>query len=112
MEYVRSGSPGNDAILRVEMETTRRNSMRFITPTLAAVAIVSALATSAQADPYKWCAVYGGFGNTRESCYYMTIGQCQASVSGLGGFCKPSPWYDGKPVRTPEDGPPRRKRRS
>jgi hypothetical protein len=58
---------------------------------------------TAHADPYKWCAVYGGFGNTRESCYYMTLGQCQASVSGLGGWCKPSPWYDGKPVRTPED---------
>ena len=68
---------------------------------------------SAYADPYPWCAVYGGFGNTRESCYYMTIAQCQASVSGLGGWCKPSPWYDGKPVRTPEDGPPpRRKKRS
>ena len=67
---------------------------------------------AAQADPYPWCAVYGGFGNTRESCYYMTIAQCQASVSGLGGWCKPSPWYDGKPVRTPEDGPPpRRKKR-
>ena len=86
--------------------------MRLITPLLAALAIASALATPAHADPYKWCAVYGGFGNTRESCYYMTLGQCQASVSGLGGFCKPSPWYDGKPVRTPEDGPPRRSRRS
>ena len=43
--------------------------------------------------------------------YYMTLAQCQASVSGLGGFCKPSPWYDGKPVRTPEDGPPPRRRR-
>ncbi|MCX7312870.1 MAG: DUF3551 domain-containing protein [Hyphomicrobiales bacterium] len=60
--------------------------------------------TVAHADPYKWCAVYGGFGNTRESCYYMTVAQCQATVSGLGGWCKPSPWYDGKPVRTPEDG--------
>jgi hypothetical protein len=67
---------------------------------------------AAHADPYPWCAVYGGFGNTRESCYYMTIAQCRASVSGLGGWCKPSPWYDGKPVRTPEDGPPpRRKKR-
>jgi hypothetical protein len=67
---------------------------------------------SAQADPYKWCAVFGGFGDTRESCYYMTLGQCQASVSGRGGWCKPSPWYDGKPVRTPEDyaQQPRRKK--
>ena len=37
--------------------------MRLITPLLAALAIASALATPAHADPYKWCAVYGGFGN-------------------------------------------------
>ena len=79
-----------------------------------ALVLVSLFAAplAARADPYPWCAVYGGFGNTRESCYYMTIAQCQASVSGLGGWCKPSPWYDGKPVRTPEDGPlPRRKKK-
>jgi len=68
--------------------------------------------SAAHADPYKWCAVYGGFGNTRESCYYLTRAQCQMSVSGLGGWCKPSPWYDGKPVTTPDDHayPPRRKK--
>src|SRR4029079_18728891 len=97
--------------LRVERQTTRRTSMRLITPPLAALAIASALPTPVHADPYKWCAVYGAFANTRESCYYMTLAQCQASVSGLGGFCKPSPWYDGHPGRTPEDGPPRGKRR-
>jgi hypothetical protein len=82
--------------------------------TALAFGFLLAAPLTAHADPYKWCAVYGGFGNTRESCYYMTIAQCQASVSGLGGWCKPSPWYDGKPVRTPEDGyatQPRKKKR-
>ena len=51
----------------------------------------------AQADPYRWCATYGaGFGS--ESCYFMTIEQCRASVSGLGGFCRPNSLYDGKPI--------------
>lgn len=88
--------------------------MRLMVPVLAipVLAAMTLAATPAQADPYKWCAVYGGFGNTRESCYYMTLGQCRASVSGLGGYCKPSPWYDGRPVRTPEDGPARRRQRS
>ena len=86
--------------------------MRFAIPLLATLAFAPALATPAQADPYKWCAVYGGFGNTREGCYYVTLAQCQASVSGLGGFCRPSPYYDGKPIRTPEDGPVRRRQRS
>jgi hypothetical protein len=53
----------------------------------------------AQADVYRWCATYGaGFGS--ESCYFMTIEQCRASVSGLGGFCRPNNLYDGKPVAT------------
>jgi hypothetical protein len=51
----------------------------------------------AQADSYRWCATYGsGFGS--ESCYFMTIEQCRASVSGLGGFCRPNNFYDGKPA--------------
>ena len=88
--------------------------MRLLVSVLAvpALAALTLAATPAHADPYKWCAVYGGFGHTRESCYYMTLGQCRASVSGLGGFCKPSPWYDGRPVRTPEDGPVRRRQHS
>ncbi len=77
---------------------------------ILAVGFLCAAPLAAHADPYKWCAVYGGFGNTRESCYYMTIAQCQQSVSGLGGWCKPSPWYDGKPVTTPEDGAVRPRR--
>ena len=56
----------------------------------------------AKADPYRWCAQYtlrGGASN----CYFMTIEQCRASVSGVGGMCSPNPFYDGRPVVTPED---------
>ena len=65
-------------------------------------AIVAASAVEpAKADPYRYCAVYGSFGGGGvESCYYVTLEQCRASVSGLGGFCKESPWYDGVPVST------------
>jgi hypothetical protein len=75
---------------------------------LTAVTLSTLAPSAASADPYKWCAVYGGFGSTTESCYYMTRAQCQMSVSGMGGFCKPSAYYDGKPVVTPEDRPRRR----
>jgi hypothetical protein len=71
--------------------------------TVLVLGFLLAAPLATHADPYKWCAVYGGYGGTRESCYYMTVAQCQASVSGVGGFCKPSPWYDGRPVVTPED---------
>ena len=76
-------------------------------------AIIAASAVEpAKADPYRYCAVYGSFGSGGvESCWYLTLEQCRATVSGLGGFCKESPWYDGLPVLT--DGPtarPHRKR--
>jgi hypothetical protein len=66
--------------------------------------VVATVAELAKADPYRWCAVYGSFGGGGvESCWYLTIEQCRATVSGLGGFCKESTWYDGRPVST--DGP-------
>ena len=38
------------------------------------------------ADPYKWCAVESGGGT---NCGFVTVEQCRASVSGVGGFCEP-----------------------
>ena len=65
-----------------------------------------------QADPYRWCAEYGGgsFGGGGSNCYFMTIEQCRAAVSGVGGFCRVNAFYDGRPVVTPEDRPSRRRR--
>jgi hypothetical protein len=76
-------------------------------------AIVVALATEpAKADPYRWCAQYGGFGGGGvESCYYVTLEQCRAAVSGIGGFCRESGWYDGRPVSTDEPLPKRKRKR-
>ena len=64
----------------------------------------------AHADPYRWCAQYGGRGGT--NCYFVTIEQCRAAIAGNGGFCTPNNFYDGRPVRTPEDGFPRARRRA
>jgi hypothetical protein len=56
---------------------------------------------AATADPYKWCAVYGnGFGGS--NCGFVTIEQCRATVSGIGGFCEPNQFYtgtDNKPAK-------------
>jgi len=77
---------------------------------LIATAAIVGSNSGAQADPYRWCATYGtGFGGA-ESCYFMTVEQCWASVSGLGGFCRPNNFYDGKPAMTPEDAPIVRRR--
>ena len=68
--------------------------------------------TPALADPYRWCAEYGSgiSGGGHTSCYFNTFAQCQASVSGVGGFCRQNAFYDGRPVTTPEDRPARRRR--
>lgn len=77
--------------------------------TLFSVGIVS---QPAQADPYRWCAeMGGGRGGGYSSCSFITWEQCQAHIHGLGGFCVINQFYDGQPVRTPEDRPVHRSRR-
>ena len=50
-------------------------------------------ASSATADPYPWCANYGTPGGT--NCGFVTIEQCRATISGMGGFCEPNQFYTG-----------------
>ena len=76
---------------------------------LAALLVVVAGAAfdAAKADPYRWCAQYmGGNLGGATNCYFVTLQQCRATVSGIGGYCKPNPFYDGSPI----GGQPRSKR--
>jgi hypothetical protein len=59
-----------------------------------------------QADPYKWCAVYGGRDGGASNCGFVTLEQCQATVSGIGGFCQENQFYTG-----PAEKPAKRKRK-
>jgi hypothetical protein len=73
--------------------------------------LVGAAPEPANADPYRWCAEYsGGRGGGGRNCYFVTWQQCRAAVSGVGGFCSPNPFFDGRAVVTPEDGPRVRRR--
>jgi hypothetical protein len=91
--------------------TTHATMTRALMHASVAAAIgllaLCAFATSpAAADPYRWCAVYGTNGDDNgTNCYFVTIEQCRAAVSGNGGFCAPNTFYDGRPVTTPDDGP-------
>ncbi len=60
----------------------------------------------AQADPYRWCAEMGG-GNDggMVNCYFITRAQCEATVAGVGGFCRLNHFYTGP--ATGDDLPPR-----
>ena len=80
--------------------------MRIAIAALFTIIVASAV-EPAHADPYRWCAQYGGRGAT--NCYFVTLDQCRAAISGNGGFCAPNNFY-GRPVTTPEDGYSRRRR--
>jgi hypothetical protein len=55
--------------------------------------------STAHADPYKWCADYGTSSDNGTNCYFLTRQQCQAAISGNGGFCRPNPFYTGQQSR-------------
>jgi hypothetical protein len=69
----------------------------FAIPLLAALAVLigGSLTGEAKADPYRWCAEYGGSRGGGTNCYFMTLGQCRAAISGNGGFCRPNTFYTG-----------------
>ena len=70
--------------------------------------LLGAAPQSAKADPYPWCAnLSDGFGGAR-NCYFFTLEQCRATVSGVGGFCEPNPFYDGPPLGQERRAPRRR----
>ena len=75
--------------------------MRFILAVLAGAIAGSAFDT-AKADPYRWCAIMGGSDDGgMVNCYFITLQQCQATVSGVGGFCRPNLFFDGRPEGAP-----------
>lgn len=89
--------------------------MRVILALLCAVMAIATVDT-ARADPYRWCAVYSGGGmfggGGGKNCGFVTLAQCRATISGIGGRCEPNPFYDGRPVVTPEErAAPRRRAR-
>jgi hypothetical protein len=77
---------------------------------LAAFALLAAgtVLDTAKADPYRWCADYGGR-TGGSNCYFVTLEQCRGAISGMTtGTCRPNGFYDGIPV----DGPQPTKRRA
>lgn len=76
--------------------------------TIAVAVLVPSLARAYEKpyDPYRWCAVYaGGAGFSATNCGFLTLEQCRATVSGIGGFCEPNQFYN------PRRSAPRRYRR-
>jgi hypothetical protein len=55
---------------------------------VSAIALLTSVAgTAAHAQNYPWCAQYTGSMGGSMNCGFTTWAQCQADVSGIGGFC-------------------------
>lgn len=68
---------------------------------LTALAALTVFTPSAgHADPYKWCAAYGGgrSGGGR-NCGFVSFAQCMETIHGMGGFCEPNLFYSGPAER-------------
>lgn len=87
------------------------NLVRIAFAALCFSTFLGAAPEAAKADPYRWCADYGARESGARNCYFHTIAQCRAAVSGAGGYCTPNPFYNGLPIVTPEDAPLRVKRK-
>ena len=62
--------------------------MRAILVALATAAVAAAAATpaTAQGQNSRWCADYTfGRGGGASKCWFLTLEQCRATVSGVGG---------------------------
>src|SRR5258708_27000335 len=78
--------------------------MRSVTLALAVLAVPAVLVCSpARAydlpyDPYPWCAVYSGDAGGASNCGFLTIEQCRATVSGIGGSLETNPLQQPPPA--------------
>jgi hypothetical protein len=72
---------------------------RLLATTIIAAVAVVLMPAAGSADPYKWCAVYSGGRGGGTNCGFVTIEQCRATISGIGGFCEPNQFYTGPAER-------------
>ena len=89
LEHFRQTSPGVGRAMR------KHRVARLVT--IIAIALsVAPMVAKASADPYPWCAISGSSGST--NCSFVTLAQCRATISGIGGFCEPNSLFTGPPA--------------
>jgi hypothetical protein len=79
------------ALVIKQHRNTGRSAMKILLFVLASFVVTAGIGTRAEAQNYPWCADYAGFGS--QNCGFTTIQQCQAALSGNGGFCNANTQY-------------------
>jgi hypothetical protein len=72
-----------------------RTSLLIIGVVAAALAGGVSPGQAQSAYDYPWCAVYTNRSGA-QACYYSSYEQCMATMWGIGGYCRPSPYYRGR----------------
>jgi len=67
-------------------------SITLLTTTLLTITLATTVLTATDAAAGSWCAVYSGRKGGSENCTFASAGQCRATVSGVGGWCRPNPF--------------------
>jgi hypothetical protein len=65
--------------------------MRTVPLVLIAFVALMLSTMGARAGGGSWCASYGT-GHSGTDCSFKSMEQCQATLSGLSGFCSPNPF--------------------
>ena len=65
--------------------------MKFLL-VLSLIIIGTLLNTPIKAQNYPWCAIYND-GSGSQNCGFASFKECQADVSGIGGFCTQNSTY-------------------
>ena len=60
-------------------------------PACAVLGLMAGAQPSWAEISYPWCAQYGSLGG--RNCGFSTLQQCQAAISGNGGYCEQNPMY-------------------
>lgn len=66
---------------------TRKTVVTRIALTVGMATLSGLSGTVAHAQNYPWCSQYTGSMGGSMNCGFSTYEQCQANVSGIGGFC-------------------------
>jgi hypothetical protein len=61
--------------------------MRLFIGLFGVATLLTVFSTAASAQNYPWCAQYSGGMGGSMNCGFTSFAQCQADVSGIGGFC-------------------------
>jgi hypothetical protein len=68
---------------------------------LIAAALTADLVPAAAQSPasYPWCARIPKSDGAATSCYFTSYRQCMTTLSGIGGYCYQSPYYQAAPAK-------------